>query len=231
MRRAVAQRMTDSKQQAPHFYVQTEVAMDALTSADRRGERAARPAERVTATAALVARLRGGASAAAAVQQRLDGRWAARGRRDQRRRRDRARGRADRTGAARASSGSTSRTTAAALRDLVERARGGEAAGRAELTDATFTLSNLGMFDVSAFTAIVTPPQVAILATGRAVAARRAGGRRAARLVSCHDGDAERRPPRGRRRRRRTFSGSVQGRDRRARSLLSRSEQLEEARS
>ncbi|MGI8703405.1 MAG: 2-oxo acid dehydrogenase subunit E2, partial [Candidatus Limnocylindrales bacterium] len=33
--------------------------------------------------------------------------------------------------------------------------------------EATFTLSNLGMFQVSAFTAIVTPPQVAILATGR----------------------------------------------------------------
>jgi pyruvate dehydrogenase E2 component (dihydrolipoamide acetyltransferase) len=35
------------------------------------------------------------------------------------------------------------------------------------MNDATFTLSNLGMFDVSSFTAIVTPPQVAILATGR----------------------------------------------------------------
>src|SRR5262249_28266981 len=38
-----------------------------------------------------------------------------------------------------------------------------------ELSEATFTLSNLGMFDVSAFTAIVTPPQVAILATARPV--------------------------------------------------------------
>jgi pyruvate dehydrogenase E2 component (dihydrolipoamide acetyltransferase) len=33
------------------------------------------------------------------------------------------------------------------------------------VNDGTFTLSNLGMFDVSAFTAIITPPQVAILAT------------------------------------------------------------------
>jgi pyruvate dehydrogenase E2 component (dihydrolipoamide acetyltransferase) len=37
------------------------------------------------------------------------------------------------------------------------------------MTEATFTLSNLGMFDVSAFTAIVTPPQVAILAVARPV--------------------------------------------------------------
>ena len=37
------------------------------------------------------------------------------------------------------------------------------------MTDATFTLSNLGMFDITAFTAIINPPQVAILATGRTV--------------------------------------------------------------
>lgn len=51
------------------------------------------------------------------------------------------------------------------LRDLVGRARDG-GLRPAELTDGTFTLSNLGMFDVTAFAAIVTPPQVAILATG-----------------------------------------------------------------
>jgi pyruvate dehydrogenase E2 component (dihydrolipoamide acetyltransferase) len=36
----------------------------------------------------------------------------------------------------------------------------------AELSDATFTVSNLGMFGISSFTAIVDPPQVAILAVG-----------------------------------------------------------------
>jgi pyruvate dehydrogenase E2 component (dihydrolipoamide acetyltransferase) len=58
--------------------------------------------------------------------------------------------------------------TAAGLADLVERARSGRLRP-AEISGATFTLSNLGMFDVSAFTAIVTPPQVAILATARPV--------------------------------------------------------------
>lgn len=51
-------------------------------------------------------------------------------------------------------------------RDLAERARG----GRLRLSDiagGTFTISNLGMFGVDAFTAIITPPQVAILAVGR----------------------------------------------------------------
>jgi pyruvate dehydrogenase E2 component (dihydrolipoyllysine-residue acetyltransferase) len=36
----------------------------------------------------------------------------------------------------------------------------------AELRNATFTVSNLGMFGISSFTAIVDPPQVAILAVG-----------------------------------------------------------------
>jgi pyruvate dehydrogenase E2 component (dihydrolipoamide acetyltransferase) len=53
---------------------------------------------------------------------------------------------------------------AVALADLVQRARASKLRS-AELMEATFTVSNLGMFDVSAFTAIVTPPQVAILAT------------------------------------------------------------------
>ena len=50
----------------------------------------------------------------------------------------------------------------------MERARSKRLRG-SELTDATFTVSNLGMFGVSQFAAIVTPPQVAILATGRSV--------------------------------------------------------------
>ena len=50
-------------------------------------------------------------------------------------------------------------------RDLTERAR----AGRLRPTDianATFTISNLGMYKVDAFTAIIVPPQAAILAVG-----------------------------------------------------------------
>lgn len=36
--------------------------------------------------------------------------------------------------------------------------------------ESTFTLSNLGIFDVTAFTAIITPPQVAIVVTALTVA-------------------------------------------------------------
>ncbi|HKD45390.1 MAG TPA: dihydrolipoamide acetyltransferase family protein [Candidatus Angelobacter sp.] len=48
---------------------------------------------------------------------------------------------------------------------LAERARQGRLSP-AELAGGTFTISNLGMFQVDAFSAIITPPQVAILAVG-----------------------------------------------------------------
>jgi pyruvate dehydrogenase E2 component (dihydrolipoamide acetyltransferase) len=50
-------------------------------------------------------------------------------------------------------------------RDVAERARAGKLRP-ADIADATFTISNLGMYKVDAFTAIITPPQAAILAVG-----------------------------------------------------------------
>jgi pyruvate dehydrogenase E2 component (dihydrolipoamide acetyltransferase) len=54
---------------------------------------------------------------------------------------------------------------AAEARDLVARANG-RRLSPAELSASTFTVSNLGMFGVSSFTAVINPPQVAILAVG-----------------------------------------------------------------
>ena len=51
-------------------------------------------------------------------------------------------------------------------RDLTERARAGKLRPQ-DVAGATFTISNLGMFGVDAFSAIITPPQAAILAVGR----------------------------------------------------------------
>jgi pyruvate dehydrogenase E2 component (dihydrolipoamide acetyltransferase) len=64
------------------------------------------------------------------------------------------------------------RADAAALGDIAVRRR--ELAQRAlegklqpaDITGATFTISNLGMFQVDAFTAIIVPPQAGILAVG-----------------------------------------------------------------
>jgi pyruvate dehydrogenase E2 component (dihydrolipoamide acetyltransferase) len=50
-------------------------------------------------------------------------------------------------------------------RELAERAQAGRLQP-ADIANATFTISNLGMFEVDAFTAIIVPPQAAILAVG-----------------------------------------------------------------
>jgi len=50
-------------------------------------------------------------------------------------------------------------------RELTERARAGRLRP-ADISGGTFTLSNLGMYKVDAFSAIITPPQSAVLAVG-----------------------------------------------------------------
>jgi pyruvate dehydrogenase E2 component (dihydrolipoamide acetyltransferase) len=165
MRAAIARRMVESKQQAPHFYVQTEVAVDGvrdrLRALNERGETHA------TMTVALVR----ATVEALRRHPKLNSVWTPDGLLQ-----------ADPVNlgiAVALDDGLVAPAlldaqelgvdeTAAALRDLVERARSSRLRP-AEMTDATFTLSNLGMFDVSAFTAIVTPPQVAILAVARPV--------------------------------------------------------------
>ena len=54
---------------------------------------------------------------------------------------------------------------ATAVRDLAERAKSG-ALRPEEYSGGTFAVSNLGMFDVTSFVAIIYPPQTAVLAVG-----------------------------------------------------------------
>ena len=70
-------------------------------------------------------------------------------------------------------------------RAAVERARSGKRAGE-DLSGATFTVSNLGMFPVSHFAAVINPPQAAILAVGtiRDVPVVRAGAVVPGRLMT-----------------------------------------------
>jgi pyruvate dehydrogenase E2 component (dihydrolipoamide acetyltransferase) len=159
MRRAIARRMTESKQQAPHFYVETDVAMDAAIDAAA--------ASQATVTA-LLARA---CALALRSHPQLNAVWTERGLElvD-----------SVNLGVAIALEGGliapalldadqmSVAQTALALSDLVSRARTGGLRG-SELTEGTFTLSNLGAFDVTRFTAIIVPPQVAILATGRTI--------------------------------------------------------------
>ena len=57
------------------------------------------------------------------------------------------------------------REIAIASRDLAERAKGGTITAE-EYTSGTFSVSNLGMFEVSGFAAIIHPPQSAVIAVG-----------------------------------------------------------------
>jgi pyruvate dehydrogenase E2 component (dihydrolipoamide acetyltransferase) len=75
-------------------------------------------------------------------------------------------------------------------RDLAERARNRKLRAQ-EMSGATFSISNLGMFDVADFSAIINPPEGAILAVGsvrRVAVAEESGvgvGRRMNMTISC----------------------------------------------
>ena len=67
----------------------------------------------------------------------------------------------------RAADGKPVERLAAESRELAARARSGKLT-REEITGGTFTVSNLGMYGIKSFDAIINPPQVAILAVGAA---------------------------------------------------------------
>lgn len=165
MRAAIARRMQASKQEAPHFYVSAETRMDAAIELVDELNRESGDAARVSLSAVLVH------SCARALREhpRFNAVWTSDGL---------ALVEQVNVSIAVALDGGLVapallnadqldvRETATALSELVGRARAGKLRG-AEMTEGTFTVSNLGMFDVSAFAAIVTPPQVAVLATGK----------------------------------------------------------------
>lgn len=166
MRLAVGRQMILSKQSVPHFYVSTEIVMDDALDLSRR--LSARPGTpRVSVTAVLVRALTETLNELPVFNATLtpDGYVM---------------GDSVNIGIAIAlEEGLVAPAlldcqkldlvqTAVALDDLVLRARAGRLRV-SEMGSATFTLSNLGMYDVSSFSAIVIPPQVAILATGRAI--------------------------------------------------------------
>ena len=91
-------------------------------------------------------------------------------------------------------------------RALAERVRAGTITPP-ELGGGTFTVSNLGMYGVTSFTAIINPPQAAILSVG-ALAAAGGRARRRARGPPHDDHHARLRPPHPLRRRRGPVPGA-----------------------
>jgi pyruvate dehydrogenase E2 component (dihydrolipoamide acetyltransferase) len=165
MRAAIARRMQSSKQEVPHFYVSADIRMDAavelvdeLNANHGDGARVSLSAVLVRASALTLREhprfnaiwtddgLALAEQVNVSIAVALDGGLVA--------------------PAVLNADELDLRSTAEALSELVGRARAGRLRGT-EMTEGTFTVSNLGMFDVSSFAAIVTPPQVAVLATGK----------------------------------------------------------------
>jgi pyruvate dehydrogenase E2 component (dihydrolipoamide acetyltransferase) len=161
--RIMAERMTTSWTTAPHFYLFREVTVGRLTAWRQQAEK--QTGGRITYTDVLVKLV----AAALARHPAVNASW-----------RDGAITRhaeiniglavavedglivpvihrADTLGLA---------AIAARREDVVSRAQGGKLRP-ADIQGGTFTISNLGMFGVDAFNAIVNPPQAAILAVGR----------------------------------------------------------------
>ncbi|TPW72940.1 dihydrolipoamide acetyltransferase family protein [Schumannella sp. 10F1B-5-1] len=165
MRRAIARRLTESKSTVPHFYLEAECRVDELIAL-RTGvnEAAAKPLSLndfiVKAVAlALVdvpeANAIWGEDAITrfsgvdlAIAVSIDGGLV--------------------TPVVRGVERLTLSELSASIADLAERARAGRLKQR-ELDGGSFSVSNLGMFGITAFSAIINPPHAGILAVGRAV--------------------------------------------------------------
>lgn len=167
MRRAIARRMVESKASAPHFYLTTEIEMDALLDRVDAANEGREREHRLTVTAYLLRAVALTLAEHPAFNAVWDGdaveRWDA-----------------INIGVAIALDDGliapalldcrdrSIADVAVGLADLVARTKAGRLRAQ-EIGEGTFTLSNLGMFDVTQFTAIITPPQVAILATAKTV--------------------------------------------------------------
>ena len=165
--RLMAERTTESWTSVPHFFVVGEVDAGALVATRERLARAAEQAGgvRPTYTDLLVALL----APALLKHPRMNASWSADGIRLHRE---------VSIGVAMAvndgvvagvihNADTTALGEIAAQRqDLSERAKSGRLRP-SDIAGATFTLSNLGMYGVDAFSAILSPPQAGILAVGR----------------------------------------------------------------
>jgi pyruvate dehydrogenase E2 component (dihydrolipoamide acetyltransferase) len=159
MRRTVARRLTESMRSTPHFYLTTKVDAEELMSLRAELDVSVNDLV-VKACAVLLAanpelnvswggdRLLAHKRVHVGIAVAVDGGLLVPVLRD-----------ADRK---------TITEVAREARELIARARAGKLAAD-ELTGGTFTVSNLGMFGIDQFTAVINPPEAAILAVGAAL--------------------------------------------------------------
>ncbi|MFJ6084985.1 dihydrolipoamide acetyltransferase family protein [Streptomyces sp. NPDC092369] len=164
MRRAIASRLTRSKQEVPHFYLRATVRVDRLLAL--RQKLNASGDLRISVNDMVVKAV----ACAHSQVPAMNVVWLP----DALRRFDQVdvsvavtteRGLV--TPVLRGVDGMTVSTVAKTVRDYVERARAGRLR-QDELEGGSVTVSNLGMYGTEDFTAIINPPQAAILAVGAA---------------------------------------------------------------
>jgi pyruvate dehydrogenase E2 component (dihydrolipoamide acetyltransferase) len=165
MRKVVAQRMTESKQQVPHFYLTVDCEIDRLLEARKNlNARAKDGAFKISVNDMIIK------AAAAALMEvpRANAGWSDEGVRVYKR--------ADISVAVaiddglitpivRGAEGKGLKAISAEMADLAARARDNKLAPE-EFQGGTFTISNLGMYGVKHFEAVINQPQGAILAVG-----------------------------------------------------------------
>ena len=164
MRRVIAERLQQSKQNAPHFYLTVDCEIDTLLQARKALNEAAPEGVKISvndmvvkaAAAALIAvpevngyfeeaGCRYFSDADICIAVAVDGGLV--------------------TPVIKAANHLGLSAIASASADLAKRARDNQL-DPAEYTGGTFTISNLGMFGVREFSAVINPPQAAILAVG-----------------------------------------------------------------
>ena len=164
MRRVIAERLQQSKQTAPHFYLTVECEIDTLLQARKALNEAAPDGVKISVNDMVV---KAAAAALIAVPE-VNGYFEAEGCRyfsD-----------ADICIAVAVDGGLVTpvirsanhlglSAIASASADLAKRARDNQL-DPSEYSGGTFTISNLGMFGIKEFAAVINPPQAAILAVG-----------------------------------------------------------------
>jgi len=164
-RRTIARRLTESKRNAPHYRLTTDVCIDKVLDL-RRDIEDGDPESRVSVNDILVCAAAQALIRHGDVNIQFDGEKISRFPHA-----DIAVAVAAETGLVtpivRAADKKGLRSLASELRELVDRARKGRLLPD-DLAGGTFTLSNLGMYGVKSFDAIINPPQAAIMAVGSA---------------------------------------------------------------
>jgi len=165
MRKVIAERMTESKQQVPHFYLTVDCEIDRLLEARKNLNARAKDGEFKISVNDMIIK----AVAAALIEvPRANAGWSGEGVRLYKR--------ADISVAVaiddglitpivRGAEGKGLKAISSEMADLAARARDNRLAPE-EFQGGTFTISNLGMYGLKQFDAVINQPQGAILAVG-----------------------------------------------------------------